>query len=311
MVLKYFSDARITQKIILPAIAAFLLILSHAAVSESGEAIVLTSADIKPYKEAIEGFKKTCGCSVRVLSLNEREITGIPEQIRRLKPDAVFAVGAGAFSLARTITELPVIYAMVPHTNALRSISDNISGVSMNISPERYLNTMAEILPGAKRIGVVYDPRNTEVIVSEALRIAGSRGIELVLAKTERPEDVPSLVDSMKNRIDILWMLPDPTVVSSSTFEYMLLFSFRNRVPLFAFADKYAEMGALASLSVVPSDIGMQAGEIMNKIIHKVKQGDPVRSYARKTALKINSRIADRLGIKISDEVRRKAEDVK
>lgn len=291
--------------------AAFLFLLSHAAISGTYEVIVLMSSDIKPYNEALEGFKQACDCSVRVLSLNERGSSDLPEQIRKLKPDAVLAVGLGAFMRARSIKELPVIYTMVPHTTkAMSSIPENVSGVCMYLSPEKYINMMAEVFPGLKRIGVIYDPGNTGIIVSEALRTARFKGIELVSIKTDRPEEVPSLIDNMKNKIDILWMLPDTTVVSSATFEYMLLFSFQNRVPIFSFADKYVEMGAVAGLSIVPFDMGIQAGEIMQKMVLKENLRGPLRIYARKTVLKINSRIADKMGIKISDQIKRKAEDV-
>ena len=56
----------------------------------------------------------------------------------------------------------------------------------------------------------------------------------------------------MQGKIDILWMLPDATVVTDETVELLLRFSFQHDVPMFSFSKKYVEVGAVASLDVDP-----------------------------------------------------------
>ena len=60
-------------------------------------------------------------------------------------------------------------------------------------------------------------------------------------------------------------MVPDVTVITPETIDAMLLFSFRNRIPIFTFSDKYVEMGAMAAITVEPRDLGAQIGEILRK----------------------------------------------
>ncbi len=100
-------------------------------------------------------------------------------------------------------------------------------------------------------------------------------------------------------------------MTNPETIESMLLFSFRNRVPLFTFSKKYVEMGALAALTVNPFDLGVQTGEIAHKILKSDARGGSMREFARTQILLINTKIAQKLGIVIPDAILEKSVKVK
>lgn len=285
-------------------IAASFLIWS-AASAGAFEVVAVKSSDIKPYDDALEGFKKTCNCKVREIG-NLGEGQGLLEKISRISPDAVLAIGTDAFKKVVAIKDLPVIYTMVMPAEVDRLSQENISGVSMDVSPETCINTIVEIFPKAKRIGLIYNPRHTGTFVKKAVESARRRGVSTVSKIAHDQPEIPALVNEMRGKIDVLWMLPDSTVVNPETVDYMLLFSFQTGVPVFTFSRKYVEMGALAALDVTPLDMGAQAGEIA-RTVHK-DHGTPIRVYARKTLLTINNKVAKKLGINIKDEIIRRAQ---
>ncbi len=286
-----------------------LLLLPLLAVSaRASEVIVLKSADIRPYDDAFDGFRGSCGCNVRELDLGK--VGDISKRLSDLDPDMILAIGTDALSRAQAVRDLPVLYAMVIPSEFPGPLRRNISGVSMYIPPERYLEVMGDIVPSARRVGVIYDPRYSEAFVREAVRAAEERGIQLVLRKAERSSDVPPLIDAMRGKIDAFWMLPDITVVNLEAVKYLLLFSFQNRVPVFTFSDKYVSMGALAALNIVPFDIGVQAGEMAKKLSKVQDDTTPLRTEARKATLTINRTVAAKLGIRIRDDILRKADHV-
>ncbi|MEK6580972.1 MAG: ABC transporter substrate binding protein [Nitrospirota bacterium] len=293
----------IIKKNIFLTICLSLALLFCSAFSEAYEVLVLKSLDIAPYNEALEGFKSSCDCKVRDLVFSEMEERDVSGKIHEIKPDAILAIGLDALAHAQLIKDLPVIYTMVPYHPPVVSERINISGVSMRISPEKYLDTMLAVFSDAKRIGVVYDPKNMDAFIIEALQLAQSKGINLVLKKTSSPGSVPSLIDGMKDKIDVLWMLPDTTVINSETINYMLLFSFQNKAPLFTFSKKYLEMGAVAALTIDPFDLGAQAGEIAKKLSAEGNVKTPVRINARKTVLSVNKKVAKKMGIRIREEI--------
>jgi putative ABC transport system substrate-binding protein len=288
----------------------FLASLLPAFSSQAVEVVALKSADIKPYNDALDGFRSSCGCSVREVDLSEVRAGSGSQAIFGSDPDMAFAVGLDALNRVRSVSDIPVVYTMVPPSQSPGAARKNISGVSMSLSPAKFIGAIQDIFPNARSIGIIYDPRYSENFVTEALRAAQSRGVELVLKKAGRPAEVPALIDSMRGKIDVFWMLPDMTVVNPETVKYLLLFSFQNKVPVFTFSEKYVELGALAALEIVPYDMGVQAGEIAKKLAGERSARGPVRLEARKTLLVINRKVARKLGIRISEEILGRARNV-
>jgi len=177
----------------------------------------------------------------------------------------------------------------------------------MEIPPEAYFAAMKQVFPAAKRVGLLYDPLNTETFVGEAARDARAAGLELSNRKVPDPAGLAASLGTMRDTIDILWILPDPTVVTPETIDYLLRFSIQHNIPLFTFSKKYVEMGAIASLDVDPYDMGAQAADIAKRIAAKGKA--PMRVYARKARLSINRKAANKMGVTIDSETARRVDN--
>lgn len=286
-----------TKKISFLSILALTLCL--AGHSWAYQAVVLKSANIRPYNDALKGFQSSCGCSLTTVPPDLAGESTAGERISRLRPDVVLAIGMDALARARKITDLPVIYVMVPgHLSDVKA--RNVSGVSMNISPSKYLDAMTRLFPSASRIGLVYDPGDSDAYVKEAVRSAAEREIDLVVKKAETAGAVPSLLDTMKKKIDIFWMLPEPALLNSATVDYMLLFSFENKIPIFTFSKKYVDMGAAAALTVDSFGMGVQAGTIARKL--QAEGGGPIRVDADVSGLLINRKVLGKLGVRMNPE---------
>jgi putative ABC transport system substrate-binding protein len=295
------------KSVVLQIILFFLL---PAVSSQANDVVVLKSANIQPYDEALRGFRSSCGCNILEITSGRGEGGDIPRKHDGFNADMVLAIGMDALSRAQTVTDLPVIYAMVLPSQFPGQIKKNVSGVSMDIPAAKSLGTIQEIFPDARRVGIIYDPGHSDSFIRKALSAAQECGIRLVLKEAGNPSEVPSLIDTMQGKIDVFWMLPDVTVITPETVKYLLLFSFRNKIPVFSFSGKYVEMGALAALNIVPFDIGVQAGEMAKKLSGGHNNGKPIRVEARKTELSVNRTVARKLGIRISDDVLRRADNV-
>jgi putative ABC transport system substrate-binding protein len=300
---RYFQDR---TPIYLLSIAAFVLFFTGLSrPAHAFNVIVVKSAELKPYKNAVLGFKDACKCDVREVRPDadvERD------DILHKSPVAVVAIGTSGFKKVRAIRDLPVVYTMVMPAEVALSLRPNISGVSMDISPETYVATMKEVFPGAKRVGLLYDPRHTEAFVEEAAKAARAAGLELVYKQVRDPREIPGLLDKMQGAIDVLWMVPDATIATAETVDYLLHFSFQHSVPIFSFSRKYVEMGAVAALEVDPYDMGAQAGEIVKKLAEGGTGA--IRVWAHASHLTVNRKVAAKMGLKIKDEIAKKVENV-
>jgi putative ABC transport system substrate-binding protein len=287
----------------LGALSAFIVFFPLPA--HAFNVIVVKSAELRPYQDALRGFRDACNCDAQELKLEEDDGA---KTVLRESPDAVVAIGTTVFKKMRAIDGLPVIYTMVMPSEAALSLRPNVSGVSMDISPETYLATMRELFPRAKKIGLLYDPRHTAAFVAEAAKAAQAAGLELVDKQVRDPREIPGLLDTMRGTIDVLWMVPDATIAASEAVDYLLRFSFQNSVPIFSFSKKYVELGAVAALDVDPYDMGVQAGEIVNRL--KAGKTESVRAWARASHLTVNPKVAAKMGLKIKDEITKRTGNV-
>ena len=284
----------------LSALITFFPVPAHAF-----NVIVVKSAELRPYQDALRGFRDACNCDAQELKLEEGDGGGT---VLQKSPDAVVAIGTTVFKKVRAIERLPVIYIMVMPSEAVPALPLNISGVSMDISPETYISTMKELFPKTKKIGLLYDPQHTAAFVAEATKAARAAGLELVDKQVRDPREIPDLLDKMSGTIDVLWMVPDATIASAEAVDYLLHFSFQNSVPIFSFSKKYVEMGAVAALDVDPYDMGAQAGEIVKRL--KAGKTGAIRAWARTSHLTVNSKVAAKMGLKIKDEITKRAGNV-
>lgn len=283
------------------------LILGQGSSGAAQEIVAVQSVRVAPYEEAIEGFRNVCDAKIKKLVVSELEGTDVSEKINEIRPDVVLAMGMDALSRLKGIENIPIVYLMVLNPQSVVSAERNITGVSMNIPQERQLRAFLEVLPDLNSIGLLYDPERTGYLAENAREAARKIGINLIAREVHRSSEVPLLIKEMKGKIDAFWMLPDLTVITPETVEYLLLFSLENTVPILTFAQKYVELGALMSVGIDAFDIGTQAGEMAEKILSARDVKDVQRVDARKAVISINLKVAGKLGVTIDKKVIRKA----
>lgn len=263
--------------------------------------MAIQSVRIAPYEKAVKGFESICFNRIDKYVLSELKGTDIVKTISKNRPDMVLAVGLGALSKVKTITDIPVVYLMVSAPQTILSGNRNISGVSMNVTREKQLSALLKIAPAVHTIGLLYDPEKTGHFVKKAQKAADKIGIRLLAKKTDDSKDVPGIIRKMKRGIDLFWMLPDTTVVTPETVRFMLLFFLENNTPIMTFSEKYLKLGAFISVGTDAYDMGAQAGEMANLILSGKKLPNGRHIHARKIKIEINRKIAKKLSIQIDE----------
>jgi putative tryptophan/tyrosine transport system substrate-binding protein len=280
-----------------------ICLFSIAPCWASGELLVVQSLPIKPYNDALQGFKAVCKSRpTRIVGpdLNEAEIRG---KVRRNKPDLILAIGMDALEKVKTVNDVPIVYLMVLNPQDMLRDDGNITGVSMNLAPERQFSILREVLPNVKKIGIFFDPGKNGYYISRVHNAAALMGVELLTKKVYSSREAVASVEGLKGKVDALWLLPDTTVVNPATIDLLLLSSIENKIPVLTFSDKYVEKGALLSLEVDAAESGKQAGEMAVKILGGASVNSIKREDARESILTVNLIVAKKLGISINGNV--------
>lgn len=281
-------------------------------------AVVVKSADAAVYREAIEGFQAVTGLKAASVFDLEGDPGNGPAVVQKVKglpdrPDLIYAVGIYALqALVGRITDIPIVFSMVLNPPVvIGPQARNITGASMNVSVDVQLRSLKQLAPQARRIGVVYDPSKTGFLVAAAQRIAPELGVTVVARAIDSPRASVAALDELEKRVDALWILPDATVLSPETVQYMLLVSFRRKIPLLGLSDSQAKMGALLAISFRSGqDVGRQAGELAKAILGGRRVEDVPYTMADKTKLTLNLKTAEKIGLQVPADLIQRADVV-
>lgn len=299
------------------AVCLLVAIAHSPAPGEAANIVALKSADVDVYNEVLEGFK---GILPRAI-ISEYDMEGDLQRGKKFlarlksgpKPDLILAIGIWALQVVvEEVRDIPVVFAMVLNpTTVIGQEAHNITGASMNVPIEQQITLLKKVSPQVRRIGVIYDPSKTGYLVRQAERIARDQGVRLVTKAIASSKDAFAALDAMQGEIDALWILPDLTVLAPESVQYMLLFSFRNKIPLLGLSENQARMGALLGLSFESGrDIGSQAGELANEILSGRRAEGLPFTTARKVRLTVNLKTAGKLGLQIPKDILDRADVV-
>jgi ABC-type uncharacterized transport system substrate-binding protein len=234
-----------------------------------------------------------------------RDLRGDREQAREVASEAdadlVIAVGSLAATAAREhVSDRPILFCAVLNPERYHLTGSNIAGVSFEVSAAAQLRGLHQALPAARRIGVIYDPEKSGTLVAEAESAAAKAGLTIVKAEAKQARDVDPLFRSLKRDIDVLWVIPDSTVVTRESFEILALQAAESRIPFVAFSEAFARQGALVAFYPDPAAVGQQCAELAAALLRgEVKPAEIGVRTPERYRVAVNRRVEDQLGLKL------------
>jgi putative ABC transport system substrate-binding protein len=293
-------------------LTALLIFFFNTSSVTAGERIIsIQSSNITPYQDAIRGFQSTCTEEIQRFVISEMKDKDILKEIRKNNPSIILSIGMDSLEKIKDIDDIPIIYLMVPNPNSITKKNMNLTGVRMNIPQEEQVSNFLKAFPSVETIGLLYNTEKTGYLAQEAIEACKKAGVNLIAGEIRMSRDAPSEIKKMEGQIDAFWMLPDVTVFTPESIEYLFLFSMKNKVPILTFSEVYLESGALISIGVDSFDMGAQAGEMAREIL----SGRPVSEIhpvdARKEVITINLKVSEKLGIPVDRTLLPNAEFLK
>ena len=286
------------------ALLIILLLISFSSpVFAGSEILVIQSVRIPPYEEALNGFLSASTLKIKRVVLKEQKSFNLIEEMERTRPPLILAIGRDALMNVSEVRDVPVVYIMILTPQSILAHNKNFYGICMNVLPATQLEIYTKAVPDLNNIGLIYNPNNTGAFTEKAVEAAETKGINLIVKKATKASDVPSVLKDMTDKIDAFWMLPDITLMTPESIELLLLTSIEKKIPILTFSNKYVEMGAIMSIAVNPYDMGRQAGELAKKIMAGDIKGEDKTIYARKGVITFNTKVAEKLGIELKQDV--------
>jgi putative ABC transport system substrate-binding protein len=275
---------------------SLLVLLSALPAFAAGGVVAITDGRVAQYKEALTAAQGVIS-DATVVDL----AAGDPSaKLKELQPGVILAVGQRALQAARALApETPVVHCMV--LGAAAAGSRNVTGVRLEVSPAELLASLKSILPAARRVGVIYDPRTLGWYHDEADKAARALGLSLVAKAVTDARDVRGAADAITGQIDVLWLWPDPRLINSEMFSVLLLSTIDRHVALVGFLDSFTEKGALASVSPDYREAGKRAAKLAQELVARAPAARlPVPApLLGPGELTVNLKAARQLGVEV------------
>ncbi|WP_044295939.1 ABC transporter substrate-binding protein [Robinsoniella peoriensis] len=227
---------------------------------------------------------------------------------------AIATPSAQACYNAAMKTDIPTIYTAVTDPVAAELAkedqmpSGNVTGTSDKLPVEAQLKMIREMLPEAKTIGILYTTSevNSESSIKEYESLVDKYGFTLETAGVATIADVPSAADTLLAKVDCLNNLTDNTVVSA--LPTILDKASKKNIPVFGSEIEQVKIGCMASEGIEYIELGKQTGRMAAKVLRGEAKADDMKfETITESSLYLNTKVAENLGITISDDTKGRA----
>ena len=205
-------------------------------------------------------------------------------------------------------TDIPVVYTAVSDpvsaglANEDGTSIGNITGSSDILPVEEQLKMIREMMPEAKKIGILYttSEANSCSTIEQYKSLAGDYGFEIVDTGINTSADIEIAATDLVSKVDCLCNLTDNTVVNA--LQTVLDKANNAGIPVFGSEIEQVKSGCVASMGIDYFQLGVETGAMAAKILKgEATAQDTNFITASKAELYVNTAATDKIGMKLDD----------
>ena len=309
--------APLREKLLLHLLLGLVLSLTAVAYANGRDLVlVVKSREAEPYEIALKSLRRTLrdkGVDAQIeeyLLPEDGQAKG--ERVKELKkknPDLFVTLGSAATeAVSKAIKDAPVLFCMVLNplasglVRSMNASGNNLTGASLDIPAYVQFEALRSVVSNLKKVGVIYNPQETEKVVEQARKVAKDMGLELIAVPIASEDKVPDALRALEKNIDALWSVADSTTFTSASMEPIFLHTLRNKLPFMGLSPAFVKAGALLALAIDYQEVGAQCGGLAARLLAGESPSSLPITTPQKTVLHINLKTADTIGLKISPE---------
>jgi len=240
---------------------------------------------------------------------------------KKFKTDVDFIVAVSTPSAQSCQTEIkdkPIIFSAVtdPVSAGLVSHmgknSGNITGISDMLPVGVHLGLIKKLIPTAKKIGIVYNPGESNSVALAELTKSYSKSLdfEIVDMTGSNVNELITAYNSKRDLVDTVYLFTDNLVASSG--EILGKLFEKDNMPVIAGDISIAKSTSFIGFGFDYYKLGTETGKMLVEIIKGKKVQDTESQFMSSDSLSlfINMKKAKNLGINIPAELIKKADEV-
>lgn len=296
--------------VVLRALTRVLIVFSlaySAFASDSSPNVGVIYPDVRePYRdvfmEIIRGIETGLGQSVKHYVLDGDDTSAaLLERVRDDRIDVVISLGRAGLSATKQLAEVfPVVVGAVVISPGQESKGQ--TGITLTPDPEIFFDRLKSIVPSAKEVTVIFDPRQKAWEIERARKAAKAQGLTLNAFPTEdlrlSAELYRKVLGQIKDGSIAIWLPQDNAAMDEQALlPVVLQEAWEKNFVVFSGNLDHVRKGALFSL--YPDNFGM-GRSLATLALDRLKNGaisTSVINPLRDLLLAVNLRTAEHLGL--------------
>lgn len=283
----------------------FILSSTLSAENFSGKVAIVVSKKIKPYMKILAGIEKglinkvdsynvSIDTDVYFTTNSKKDLIELEQTIIDKNYALTASIGPEA---TKFIFESDKIKALKIFSGVLDfplTNNDNACGISFRIPAKTQLENISYTFPKIKKIGIIFDPKNNIKFYQEALEVSKEYGVEILALMVNSRNEITDVIDKNMPNLDLLWMIPDKTVISEKIIYYIIKSGIYNNTGVVGYNSFFTNSGAVFAFKFNYETLGVQTSTL---ILENLRYG----LCLSKTPVfncRVNDDIADKIGIK-------------
>ena len=266
------------------------------------DVVALVTRDPFPWEDFVRGFAARLKAPVRVVDLDrEADPAETVRRVRAERPDLIVGAGLRAARLIRReALDVPAILTLITDPRRYDLQTESIGFLINQPEADRLFERVTAVLPGLRRIGLVYQADTSSLLARDLLDVAERRGLHVEFRLCRSRKDLLPALNELRGQVDVLVVLNDDLTSTPGAQEIITKWALKNHVPLAAPSPEWVERGALFSYSASYARLGEEMSGVAGLILDGAMQSSDFGMLrSREFELAVNQATARLLGVEI------------
>ena len=288
-------------------------LVEHAALDAANKGFVEGLAS-KGYKEG-----QNIAYDRQNAQADQSNLQNIAHRFVNNKVNLICAIATpAAQTVANVTSDIPIVATAVTDYKTAKLVKDNakpgtnVTGTTDMNPVEQQLDLLLKVVPNAKSVGTIYcsSEVNSQLQVDILKKAATAKGVTIKEATVSNVNDIQQAARSLVGKVQAIYVPTDN--VLASAMPTLVSVTEEAKLPVICGEGGMVKAGGLATLGVDYYKLGFQAGEMAADILGgKSKPADMAIQAQKEFKAMVNVKEAEKIGLKVPEDVLKGAELVK
>ena len=288
-------------------------LVEHAALDAANKGFVEGLAS-KGYKEG-----QNIAYDRQNAQADQSNLQNIAHRFVNNKVNLICAIATpAAQTVANVTSDIPIVATAVTDYKTAKLVKDNakpgtnVTGTTDMNPVEQQLDLLLKLVPNAKSVGTIYcsSEVNSQLQIEILKKAAAAKGVTVKEATVSNVNDIQQAARSLVGKVQAIYVPTDH--VLASAMPTLVSVTEEAKLPVICGEGGMVKAGGVATLGVDYYKLGFQAGEMAADILGgKSKPADMAIQAQKEFKAMVNVKEAEKIGLKVPEDVLKGAELVK